>query len=63
MGFFSNVTPISTIEAIETTIIQYGDDPDGNWDCARYEFDDGSDCTVVDVEGADGGIQFFGDDR
>jgi hypothetical protein len=43
-----------------TTVIQCGDDPDGSFECSVTNYDDGSDCTIVDNEGAPGGIAFFG---
>ncbi|HMN88837.1 MAG TPA: hypothetical protein PKD70_01795 [Saprospiraceae bacterium] len=46
-------------EGIETTVIQCGNDPDGNWRCVHTIYNDGSDCIVVDNEGADNGIAFF----
>jgi len=43
---------------IETTVHQCGNDPDGNWTCVTMVFEDGSNCTIVDNQGAPGGIAF-----
>ncbi len=59
LGFFTtNKTTISN-DGVESVVIQCGTDPDGNWDCVRMEFDDGSDCIVIDNEGAPSGILFI----
>lgn len=60
LGFFSFDNNAVSNDGIESVVIQCGDDPDGNWGCVRMEFNDGSDCIVIDVEGASGGIQFSG---
>lgn len=43
-------------DGIKTTVIQCGDDPNGNWRCTRTEYNDGSNCTIIDNEGAPGGL-------
>lgn len=50
------------VDGLTSTVIQCGDDPDGIWRCVQTVYDDGSDCIVVDNEGAPNGIQFFGCD-
>jgi hypothetical protein len=56
----SFVLVVSVISLNATTVIQCGDDPDGSYECSYITYDDGSDCTIVDNEGAPGGIVFFG---
>lgn len=60
LGFFSFDSSSSSLDGIESTVIQCGNTPDGNWDCVSISLDDGSDCLVIDNEGAPGGIQFVG---
>jgi hypothetical protein len=63
-AYFWTVVPTETRmilpanEGIETIVVVCGWDPDGNWICNRTEYDDGSDCYIVDNEGAPNGISF-----
>ncbi len=40
-------------DGVESIIIQCGENPDGVWECVRYELEDDSDCLVIAVEGAE----------
>lgn len=60
LNFFTDNPTNYYTDGIESTVIQCGNDPDGNFGCAILNFDDGSDCLVIDNEGAPGGIVFIG---
>lgn len=47
-------------DRVKSRVIQCGNDPDGNWGCVTYDYDDGSDCMVIDIEGAPGGVYTHG---
>jgi len=55
LGFSFNPFSFNTsiVDGIDSVVIQCGEDPDGNWDCVRYELDDGSDCLIIVNEGSD----------
>ena len=58
-GLFS-INDISTSrDGVDTIVIVCGTDRDGNYHCIHVNYDDGSDCIVVDNEGAPSGVQFF----
>ncbi len=46
---------VGIVDHIESVVIQYGFDPDGNWISTRTEYDDGSDCIIIY---GPGGYQF-----
>ena len=58
LGFFSFNDNATTSDGVETIVITCGNDPDGNWDCHRTNLNDGSDCVIVDNEGAPGGLAY-----
>ncbi len=50
---------LSLPEGIETTVLQCGVDPDGNDRCVITTYNDGSNCLIIDNQGAPSGVQFF----
>lgn len=61
LGFMSFSSTPFLSEGPETTVIVCGDDPDGNWNCHSTYYDDGSDCIIIDNEGAPGGLVYSDD--
>jgi hypothetical protein len=47
-------------DRVKSRVIQCGHGPDGQWRCETYDYDDGSDCMIIDIEGAPGGTYTHG---
>ncbi len=48
-------------DGTKTIVYVCGDDPDGHHRCVLTTYDDGSNCLIIDNEGAPGGIWFSGE--
>ena len=63
LGFLPNNNSNTLLNKPDSATMVCGDDPSGNWFCVYTTYDDGSDCFVIDNEGAPGGIQYINCDQ
>jgi hypothetical protein len=58
-----NLNATSVFDGVKSTVIVCATDPNGVYRCVTTHYPDGSSCTIVDNEGAPGGIAYFGCDN